>query len=68
MWGFPEHGYAYCGQRFAAYLSNESSANSSYVLAIQGIGGGGCNSVTEIVYADIIPLPERGKFLGIVAS
>ncbi|KAJ7097289.1 iron permease [Mycena belliarum] len=36
--------------------------------AIQGIGGGGCISVTEIIYADLVPLPERGKFLGVTAS
>ncbi|TFK32485.1 iron permease [Crucibulum laeve] len=35
--------------------------------AIQGIGGGGCISVTEIIYADLVPLPERGKFLGIIS-
>ncbi|KAH7929019.1 iron permease [Leucogyrophana mollusca] len=36
--------------------------------AIQGLGGGGCISVTEIIYADLIPLPERGKFIGITAA
>ncbi|KAI0046898.1 MFS general substrate transporter [Auriscalpium vulgare] len=36
--------------------------------ALQGMGGGGCLSVTEIIYADIIPLPEQGKFQGIIAS
>ncbi|RDX44042.1 iron permease [Lentinus brumalis] len=36
--------------------------------AIQGFGGGGCLAVTEIVYADLVPLPERGKFQGIVVS
>ncbi|KAF8512803.1 iron permease [Gautieria morchelliformis] len=36
--------------------------------AIQGFGGGGCISCTEIIYADIVPLPERGKFLGVTAS
>ncbi|KAJ7712048.1 iron permease [Mycena metata] len=35
---------------------------------VQGIGGGGCISVTEIIYADLVPLSERGKFLGITAS
>ncbi|KAF7335625.1 putative iron permease [Mycena venus] len=35
---------------------------------VQGIGGGGCISVTEIIYADLVPLPERGKFVGITAS
>ncbi|EIN09241.1 iron permease [Punctularia strigosozonata HHB-11173 SS5] len=35
--------------------------------AIQGFGGGGCLATTEIIYADMIPLPERGKFQGIQA-
>ena len=25
-------------------------------------------AVTEIVYADMVPLPERGKFQGLIAS
>ncbi|TFK91566.1 iron permease [Polyporus arcularius HHB13444] len=36
--------------------------------AIAGFGGGGCLSITEIIYADMVPLPERGKFQGIIAS
>ncbi|KAH9858981.1 iron permease [Lenzites betulinus] len=36
--------------------------------AIQGFGGGGCISITEIIYADMVPLPERGKFQGILAT
>ncbi|KAI0648785.1 iron permease [Trametes meyenii] len=36
--------------------------------AIQGFGGGGCLAVTEIVYADLVPLPERGKFQGLIVS
>ena len=40
----------------------------SRMAAIQGFGGGGCLSVTEIVYADMVPLAERGKFQGIIAS
>ncbi|KAL0945934.1 hypothetical protein HGRIS_012214 [Hohenbuehelia grisea] len=35
--------------------------------AVQGIGGGGCIAVTEIIYADLVSLPERGKFQGIAA-
>ncbi|KAL7278356.1 hypothetical protein ACG7TL_008332 [Trametes sanguinea] len=36
--------------------------------AVQGLGGGGCIGITEIIYADLIPLPERGKFHGVTAS
>ncbi|KAI0058831.1 iron permease [Artomyces pyxidatus] len=36
--------------------------------AIQGFGGGGCMAATDVIYADLIPLPERGRFLGITAS
>lgn len=36
--------------------------------AIQGFGSGGCLSVTEIIYADLVPLPERGKIQGITAT
>ncbi|KAI0833792.1 iron permease [Trametes gibbosa] len=35
---------------------------------VQGLGGGGCLAITEIIYADLIPLVERGKFQGITAS
>lgn len=35
--------------------------------AVQGLGGGGCISLTEIIFADLVPLPERGLFLGISA-
>ncbi|KAI0656513.1 iron permease [Cubamyces menziesii] len=35
---------------------------------VQGLGGGGCIAITEIIYADLVPLPERGKFQGITAS
>ncbi|KAI8969880.1 iron permease [Trametes punicea] len=35
---------------------------------IQGLGGGGCLGTTEIIYADLVPLPERGNFQGIIAA
>jgi len=34
--------------------------------AVQGIGGGGINLMIEIVISDLVPLRERGNFLGIV--
>ena len=36
--------------------------------AIQGIGGGGINVMIDIIISDLIPLRERGKFLGIIFS
>ncbi|KAI0752759.1 iron permease [Daedaleopsis nitida] len=36
--------------------------------AIQGFGGGGCIAITEIIYADLVPLPSRGKYQGVQAS
>ncbi|KDR66919.1 hypothetical protein GALMADRAFT_106085 [Galerina marginata CBS 339.88] len=57
---------------FAAGSAICGSAHSiTMVIAgrvIQGLGGGGCIATTEIIYADLVPLPERGKFLGICAS
>ena len=35
--------------------------------AVQGFGGGGCLASVQIINADMIPLPERGKFQGITA-
>ncbi len=43
-------------------------ALTGYCLAVQGFGGGGCIAITEIVYADLVPLPLRGKYQGIQAS
>ncbi|KAI0759680.1 iron permease [Trametes elegans] len=54
-------GSAICG---AAHNMNMLIAGR----AIQGFGGGGCIGITEIIYADLVPLPERGKFQGITAS
>lgn len=34
--------------------------------AVQGIGGGGILSLTEIITSDLVPLAERGLFQGIV--
>ncbi|KIP04468.1 hypothetical protein PHLGIDRAFT_109526 [Phlebiopsis gigantea 11061_1 CR5-6] len=57
---------------FAVGSAVSGAAQSMNMLiagrVIQGLGGGGCLSVTEIVYADLVPLPERGKFQGITAS
>lgn len=39
--------------------------HSVYYAAIQGVGGGGIQSLTNIVTADLVPLKERGLFNGI---
>ena len=34
---------------------------------IQGIGGGGMSTLSEIIVTDLIPLRERGKFFGFIS-
>lgn len=34
--------------------------------AVQGIGGGGINTLVEIVVCDLVPLADRGYFTGII--
>lgn len=34
--------------------------------AVQGLGGAGINVMIEIIVCDLVPLRERGKFMGIV--
>ncbi|KAJ8486824.1 hypothetical protein ONZ51_g4574 [Trametes cubensis] len=57
---------------FAVGSAISGAAQSMNMLiagrTVQGLGGGGCIAITEIIYADLVPLPERGKFQGITAS
>ena len=45
-------------------------ANSATMLiagrTIQGIGGGGVNVMIDIIVSDLLPLRERGKYMGII--
>lgn len=36
--------------------------------AIQGVGGGGILSLTEIVIADLVSLKERGAYMGMIGA
>lgn len=36
--------------------------------AIQGVGGGGILSLTEILVTDLVSLAERGLYIGIIGS
>ncbi|KAG9043887.1 hypothetical protein FS837_009033 [Tulasnella sp. UAMH 9824] len=36
--------------------------------AIQGVGGGGILSLTEIIVADLVPLSQRGVYLGLIGA
>ncbi|KAA1466939.1 MFS general substrate transporter [Dentipellis sp. KUC8613] len=40
---------------------------SAYISPIQGVGGGGITSVSQIILSDLVPLRERGTFSGILA-
>ncbi|KAK6083978.1 multidrug resistance protein fnx1 [Seiridium cupressi] len=47
-------------------------ANNGGVLivgrAIQGLGSGGLNMLVDLVICDLVPLRERGKFIGLVSA
>ena len=34
---------------------------------VQGIGGGGLLTLVEVIMTDMIPIAERGAFMGIIA-
>jgi len=45
--------------------------NTAMMIAgrsVQGVGGGGINTMVEIVVYDLVSLRERGKYVGIIGS
>ncbi|KZV67239.1 iron permease [Peniophora sp. CONT] len=60
-----------CITLFAIGSALAGSAHSMGMLiaarAVQGLGSGGCLATTEIIYADLVPLPQRGIIQGITA-
>ncbi|KZV73042.1 iron permease [Peniophora sp. CONT] len=61
----------FCIACFALGSALAGAAQSLNMLiaarAIQGFASGGCIATTEIIYADLVPLPQRGIIFGIVA-
>ncbi|ORY63676.1 iron permease [Leucosporidium creatinivorum] len=57
---------------FAAGSAITGAAPSMNIVilgrSIQGIGGGGILTMTEIVIVDLLPLAERGAFFGVVGA
>ncbi|MCJ1476574.1 hypothetical protein MMC13_005240 [Lambiella insularis] len=36
--------------------------------SIQGVGGGGITAISEIIITDLVPLRQRGKWIGIISA
>lgn len=55
---------------FALGSGIAGGANSAAMMiagrAVQGIGGGGINLLIELIVSDLIPLRQRGAYMGIV--
>ncbi|KAI1460039.1 MFS general substrate transporter [Annulohypoxylon moriforme] len=55
---------------FALGSGIAGGANSAAVMiaghAVQGIGGGGINLLIELIVSDLIPLRQRGAYMGII--
>ncbi len=46
--------------RSASIFLLYSSTFTHYVVAVQGLGAGGINTMTQIILSDLVPLMERG--------
>ena len=53
--------YCFCGLLIALLLL-------LLLAAVQGFGGGGILSLSEIIVADLVPLRERGKYGGLLGA
>jgi MFS family permease len=57
---------------FAAGAVIAATSNGFALLlvgrAIQGVGAGGINALTDIIVTDLVPLRQRGKWLGLLNS
>ncbi|KAF5863281.1 hypothetical protein ETB97_010403 [Aspergillus alliaceus] len=56
---------------FVGALLSAIAKNFTYMLvgrSIQGVGGGGIISLTEVIVTDIVPLRQRGQYLGILSA
>jgi MFS family permease len=52
-------------------LIGATAKNFTFLLVgrtVQGIGGGGIVSLTDIIVTDIVPLRLRGNYVGIISS
>ncbi len=43
-------------------------AHPPHLTAVQGIGSGGILNLSEIIVSDLVPLAERGMFMGIISG
>ena len=46
----------------------KTAAHAPHQTAVQGIGSGGILNLSEIIVSDLVPLAERGMFMGIISS
>ncbi|RYP32758.1 hypothetical protein DL767_005049 [Monosporascus sp. MG133] len=57
---------------FAVGSGMAGAANNSGLIitgrTIQGIGGGGINTLVDIVICDLVPLRQRGKYVALMAA
>jgi len=52
-------------------LIGATAKNFTFLLVgrtVQGIGGGGIVSLTDIVITDLVPLRLRGNYVGVISS